>query len=59
VKRSGSWGFSGSSGRATTSGQMVNRSLGGVYEEKVPEVVKESFESFIRNTFLKENHDKK
>lgn len=56
--RKSSWGFGGSGSRATTSGQMINRSLGGVFEENVPSVVKESFESFIRNTFLKENHEK-
>jgi hypothetical protein len=57
--RKSSWGFGGSGSRATTSGQMVNRSLGGVFEEQeqVPKVVKESFESFIRNKFLKENHE--
>lgn len=58
-----SWGFhgtaTGTASRGMSAGSITNRALGGVYEEKVPEVVKESFESFIRNTFLKENHDKK
>lgn len=58
-----SWGFhgtaTGTASRGMSAGSITNRALGGVYEEKVPEVVKESFESFIRNKFLKENNEKK
>lgn len=57
----GRWGFHGTATRTApknlSAGQTTNRALGGVWEEKIPEVVKESFESFIRNTFLKENNE--
>lgn len=57
-KRSFGYGRSGA-GHAPTrtaskgmnAGQITNRALGGVFEEK------ESFESFVRNKFLKENNE--
>ena len=59
--RKSNWGFHGTATRTASkglsAGAITNRALGGVYEEKLPEAVKESFESFIRNKFLKENHE--